>query len=309
MNKNRVLAVLLVLLLVAIGAFALLHGHTVDVLNTKGTIGNQERSLILFALALSLLVVIPVFTMLFAFAWKYREGNTKAKYRPDWDHNAFIEGTWWLIPSVLIIILSVVTWNSSHQLDPYKPLNGKNPLTIQVVALDWKWLFIYPKQNIATVNFVQIPEKTPVNFLITADAPMNSFWIPQLGGQIYAMPGMSTQLHLNANSIGDFHGSSANISGEGFAGMTFTARSSTQGDFNQWVSAAKQSSAKLNLAAYNQLAEPSQNNRPTFYAASEPNLYDMIITKYMEPMQGVNDPNSDQPGHITTAASLKEQLQ
>ena len=132
---------------------------------------------------LSLIVVIPVYIMLFLFAWKYREGNTKAKYSPDWDHSALLETIWWTVPLLLITILSVVTWNSSHDLDPFRPLNSSvKPVKIQVVALQWKWLFIYPEQNIASVNYVEFPVNTPVDFEITADAPMNSFWIPQVGG-------------------------------------------------------------------------------------------------------------------------------
>ena len=261
------------------------HRHTIAVLDPKGPIGLQERHLIIITLLLSSIVVIPVFGLLFAFTWKYREGNTNARYSPNLDHNSVAETIWWLVPSVLILILGVIIWNSSHQLDPYRPLNSNvKPLTIQVVALDWKWLFIYPQQHIATVNFIQFPRQTPINFEITADAPMNSFWIPQLGGQIYAMPGMSTQLHLLANVDGDFHGSSANISGEGFAGMAFTAKSSSSDAFKQWVTTVKQSPGSLNQTAYDKLAKPSQNNPVTYYALDEASLYDSVILKYMGPM-------------------------
>lgn len=304
MNKNRLFLILLLLCGALLVVFGLLHGHTVSVLDPKGSIGEQERQLIVFALLLSVIVVLPVFIMLFLFAWRYRESNPKkVKYSPDWDHNIFIETVWWLVPSILILILSIVAWNSSHKLDPFKPLAGDKPLTIQVVALDWKWLFIYPEQNIATVNYVQFPVDRPVTFNITADAPMNSFWIPQLGGQIYAMPGMATQLHLKAGSAGSFRGSSANISGRGFAGMTFTAKASSQQDFNNWVKSAKKSPNHLSFKAYNQLAKPSLNNPASYYASTTPKLYDIIIMKYMGPIQGISD-ISDSPGHITSAASL-----
>src|SRR5580700_9838221 len=197
MNKKfRVTALIVVILGFLSVAGWYLHHTNIPVLEPKGPVGLQERNLLFFGAALSLVVVIPVFTMLFFITWKYREGNTKAKYSPDFDHSRIAETIWWLIPAVLITILSVVGWNSSHTLDPYRPLSSKTPqMTIQVVALDWKWLFIYPQQHIATVNMVQFPKNTPINFEITSDSVMNSFWIPQLGGQIYSMPGMSTQLH------------------------------------------------------------------------------------------------------------------
>ena len=261
-----------------------LHGTTIAVLDPKGPVALQERNLIMLAGILSLIVVIPVFALTFGFAWRYREGNTKAKYSPELDHSRVAETIWWLIPSALILTLSIVAWNSSHQLDPFKPLASSTPpITIQVVALDWKWLFIYPQQHIATVNFFQFPKQTPVNFEVTSDAPMNSFWIPQLGGQIYAMPGMSTQLHLMASENGSFNGSSANISGSGFAGMTFTATSSSQVDFNRWVDSVRRSPSSLTAAAYSKLAQPSTSNAVAYYAADDAGLYDSVINKYMLP--------------------------
>jgi cytochrome o ubiquinol oxidase subunit 2 len=280
------------LALLAMG-FVLLAGwylrHTsIPVLEPRGPIAQKERQLIIITLLLSLIVVVPVFSLLGIFAWKYREGNASAKYSPELDHSRIAETIWWLVPSALILAIAVITWNSSHQLDPFKPLSSSTqPITIQVVALDWKWLFIYPKQNIATVNLVQFPRQTPVNFEITADAPMNSFWIPQLAGQIYAMPGMSTQLHLMANTNGSFHGSSANISGQGFAGMAFTAKASSPDDFRRWVSSVRRSPSRLSQDAYAKLAAPSQNNPVAYYASSEAGLYDSVITKYMGPMTNI----------------------
>jgi cytochrome o ubiquinol oxidase subunit 2 len=293
MNRKYKFAFFILLILgVVLVAVRYLHGSNVAVLNPKGPIALQERNLIVFAALLSLIVVIPVFTLTAVFAWRYREGNTKAKYSPDLDHNRVAETIWWLIPSALILILSIVAWNSSHQLDPYKPLASTTPaLTIQVVSLDWKWLFIYPEQHIATVNFFEIPKQTPVNFEITSDAPMNSFWIPQLGGQIYAMPGMSTQLHLMASVDGSFNGSSANISGAGFSGMTFVAKASSQADFDRWVRSAQRSPQTLNQGTYNSLAQPSENNPIASYTADDSGLYDTIINKYMLPagqMSGMN---------------------
>lgn len=181
--------------------------------------------------------------------------------------------------------MGILVWKSSHELDPFKPLeSNRKPVRVQVVALQWKWLFIYPEQNIATVNFLQFPEQTPINFEITADAPMNSFWIPELGGQIYAMPGMKTKLHLIANEEGNFRGSSANLSGRGFAGMTFIAKASSQLEFEDWVESIRESSNFLNLREYNRLAEPSENNPVASYVLQKKDLYDWIVKKYMVPM-------------------------
>lgn len=297
MGKLRIgfgIVVIAALVLLALQYF---HGHSVAVLNPKGPIAAQQRSLIITATLVMLVIVVPVFILTFAFAWKYRAGNTKARYTPDWDRNPILEGSWWAIPTVIIIVLAIIAWHSSHTLDPYKPIEASSAtMTIQVVALDWKWLFIYPQQNIATVNYVRMPVNTPVDFEITSDAPMNSFWIPQLGGQIYAMPGMSAHLNLMASSLGSFRGSSANISGTGFAGMDFTATSTSKADFEQWASGAQRSSTQLSLAKYNQLARPSQNNPAATYGAPAPGLYDTVMNKYMMPsMPGMDMSNMSMP--------------
>jgi cytochrome o ubiquinol oxidase subunit 2 len=281
-NKRKLTLLILLALGVLSAALLYLVTHHIAVLKPAGTIGEKERNLILFSLLLSVVVVLPVFTMLFIFAWKYREGNVGAKYDPKFDGSRKLETAWWLIPGVIIFILSVVTWNSSHDLDPFKPLNSSvRPINIQVIAMQWKWLFIYPEQNIASVNFVQFPVNTPVNFEITSDAPMNSFWIPDLGGQIYAMSGMSTQLHLIANKGGDYPGRSANISGAGFSGMNFTARASDRFDFDEWAISTKISQNHLNLDSYNLLSRPSKDNPRAYYALDDSSLYDTVVSKYM----------------------------
>ncbi len=282
-----------------------LNKQNIAVLNPKGPIALKEFHLIVFSLLLSLLVVLPVFTLLIVFAWKYREGNTKSKYSPELDHNKILETIWWVIPSFLIIILGIVAWNSSHELDPFKPLDSSiKPITIQVVALNWKWLFIYPKQNIATVNYFLIPNKTPVNFEVTSDAPMNSFWIPQLGGQIYAMPGMSTQLHLSADGDGSYRGLSANISGNGFAGMTFTARSTSTSDFNIWLQNVKNSPKQLSLDEYNKLSQPSSNNPSAYYSSTQSDLYNNIVYKYLAPNSA--SANSDGGGRTQILPNIQK---
>jgi cytochrome o ubiquinol oxidase subunit 2 len=213
--------------------------------------------------------------------------GTKAVYAPDSKQRILLQLAWWVVPAVVIFSLAFLTLKSTHALDPYKPIaTDTRPLTIQVIALQWKWLFIYPEHNIATVNFIQFPASTPVNFELTADAPMNSFWIPQLGGQIYAMTGMSTKLHLIADKVGDFDGSSAEISGRGFSGMRFTARASSPEDFDLWVREIKEYGKELNRLQYEKLARPSENTPPGYFAPVEDGLYNRIVNKFMPTENG-----------------------
>lgn len=292
MNKKAKITIVSVLVLAVIALVAgYLRSHSIDVLQPRGVVGQKERQLMIIAGWLAAGVILPVFALTIFIVWKYRESNisTKKKYTPDWDHNSLIETIWWAIPCVIILVLAVITWRSSHELDPFKPLASHNKtVNIQVVALDWKWLFIYPDQHIASVNYVQFPTETPVHFEITSDTVMNSFWIPSLGGQIYAMPGMNTALNLMAAKPGNFNGSSANISGKGFAGMTFTARASSLNDFNSWVEKMKKMPNKLDETNYAKLASPSENMPPTYYSAVTSDLYDGIVMKYMMPGMDVN---------------------
>lgn len=261
---------------------SLAHGHTMALLSPAGTIAAQQRSLITFAAILGLVVIIPVFTLTFFIVWRFRDGNVNAKYRPNWDGDKRLELIWWGIPCAIILVLAVVAWQSSHSLDPKRALQSSTkPMTIQVVALNWKWLFIYPEENIATVNYVQFPEDTPIHFEITSDGPMNSFWIPQLGGQIYAMAGMQTTLNLMADNPGNYAGSSANLSGEGFAGMRFTAVSSTNSDFRKWVQSVWESPDRLTISEYQKLAQPSKNVPVKLYGARDTDVYGTVIEKYM----------------------------
>src|SRR5216683_453229 len=205
----------------------LLDGKNIQVLNPQGFIAFQERNLFVVVIFLMLLVVIPVFVLAIYVGMKYREDNKKATYAPDWDHSPKLQFFLWAFPTFIIILLCIINWRSAHQLDPHNALaSTKKPLIVQVVALRWRWLFIYPDLGVASMNSLVIPEKTPVNFELTAsDTPMNSFWIPQLGGQIYAMSGMATQTHLIADGTGVYRGSNAEINGAGFSDMTFTAQS------------------------------------------------------------------------------------
>jgi len=255
--------------------------HNAQVFNTAGTIASKEKSLILFSLFLSLFVLVPVYAMLILFSIKYRADNKSSKYSPNFSSSKIVESIWWLIPSVLIFILSIVTWKSSHELDPYKNIiSNKKPINIQVVALDWKWLFIYPEEGIATVNTIYIPKDRPINFNLTADAPMNSLWIPQLSGQIYAMPGMNTKLSIMSDKNGVYSGRSANISGKGFAGMLFDVNVVDQSKYDNWIENTKLSTKVLNNTSYNQLAEPTENVKPFSYSYVSPDLYKNILDKY-----------------------------
>jgi cytochrome o ubiquinol oxidase subunit 2 len=283
-GKYKLLIAILVFGGILFTAVMLLKGVDMAVLSPKGVIADKERNLIIIATLLCMIVVIPVFVMLFWFAWKYRASNTKARYEPNWDRNRLLESIWWGVPCLIIIALGTITWKATHELDPYKSLDSNvAPIKVQVVALEWKWLFIYPDQHIATVNYLQLPVNTPINFQITADAPMNSFWIPSLGGQVYAMSGMSTQLHLMASETGDYKGSSANISGEGFSGMNFAVKATSRTDFDNWVKAAQVSPNVLGATEYDTLAKKSKDNPPIAYILTKADLYDTIVMKYMAP--------------------------
>lgn len=267
----------------------LLSGCKLVVMDPQGTIAAQEKRLLIIAVLIMLLVVLPVILLIFLFAWWYRAGNTKAAYSPNWSHSTLLEVVWWSIPCIIIVVLGVITWMSSHSLDPYKPLliDNKKPITIEVIALQWKWLFIYPEQNIATINYIQIPIHTPIRFLITAEGPMNSFQIPQLAGQIYAMTGMQTKLYLAADRVGNYRGISANFSGDGFSDMKFIVRASTQEQFDQWMKTVKQSPHMLSRTTYQQLITPSENNPIQYFSSADKTIFQMALMKSMMPEKDI----------------------
>jgi cytochrome o ubiquinol oxidase subunit 2 len=257
------------------------QGVSMPVIDTRGDIAEAQKNTLYFSVLIMLIVIIPVFILLFFISWRYRENNKKAAYKPNWSSNKKLEAIWWGIPIAIIGILSVVVWQTSHSLDPYKELvSDKKPVQIQVVALQYKWLFIYPDESVASIGEFAMPVDTPVTFTITSDAPMNSFWIPQLGGQVYAMSAMSTKLHLNATEVGDYRGSSANISGEGHASMTFTAKARTDKEYAAWVEKAKKSPLVLSKATYEQIRLPSIEKKVSTYKLTEPGLYDSIVASY-----------------------------
>lgn len=273
-----------------LGAWLLIRSGHYDVLETHGSIASQQKNLLIFTLLLSAVVVVPVFTMLIVFALKYREHppaskKKAARYTPEWASNNALEAVWWGIPILIIGVLAIVTWVTSHSLDPYRRLeSNQRTIEVQVVALQWKWLFIYPELGIASVNQLPVPVNAPVHFTLTADAPMSAFWVPTLGTQIYAMSGMSSQLNLMATTQGDFPGYTTNINGSGYADMKFMVHSRSDAEFNKWVREAKQSSRQLDAAEYARLAEPSVLNEERSYRLAQTDLYDSVILKYMHSM-------------------------
>ncbi len=285
LNPKYAVAAALAGVIALIGAgWLYISSHSVAVFSPKGWVAGRESRLIITATILMATIIIPVFILTAVIAWKYRENAKHPNYQPDWDHNTILEFAWWALPLLIIVILSVMAYNSSHQLDPFRPLAAAGkPIKIQVVALQWRWLFIYPEQHIASINLVKFPAGQPVDFEITSDAPMNSFWIPNLGGQIYAMSGMSTQLHLIADHPGVYDGSSANLSGDGFAGMAFKAEATTPEGFSNWLAEAQASNYSLNSPDYDSLSKPSKDSGQHLFAYADPALFGNIVEKYLTP--------------------------
>ncbi len=283
-----------------VAAFLLigLAGCKMVVMNPSGDVAAQQRDLILLSTALMLVIIVPVIALTLFFAWKYRASNVAATYDPEWHHSTRLELAVWGAPLAIIMVLGTVTWITSHTLDPYRPIArlapnrpvpaGVKPLEVDVVALDWKWLFIYPEQGIATVNELAAPVDRPIAFKITASSVMNSFYIPALAGQIYAMPGMQTQLHAVINKPGDYEGLSANYSGAGFSGMHFKFKGMTPADFDKWVAAAKAAPA-LSRADYLALEHPSENEPVRHYVSADPGLFLDIVNRCAAPGQICKD--------------------
>lgn len=251
-------------------------------LDSKGMVGLAQRDLILICIGLMLIVVIPAIVLTFVFAWRFRAGNTKANYTPDWSHSTKVEIVVWGVPLIIIAVLAVIVWQSTHELDPYKPLDvAGEPLHVDVIATDWKWVFVYPDLGIATVNQLNFPANRPLAFNITSNSTMNTFFIPQLGGQIYAMAGMRTQLHLIANEPGQFRGMSGNYSGHGFSNMKFIATASSNEDFERWVSEVRSAPQALDFEQFKALAAPSKNAPVQHFSSVEPLLFKKVIDQFI----------------------------
>jgi cytochrome o ubiquinol oxidase subunit 2 len=273
-------------------AVVMLAGCDMLVLNPPGDVAAQQGKLVVTSTVLMLLIIVPVIVLTIVVAWRYRAAN-RATYKPNWDHSTQLELVIWAAPLIIIIALGAITWISTHTLDPYRPLDriapGRpvpadvKPLVIEVVALDWKWLFFYPEQNIATVNEIAAPVDRPIQFKITASSVMNSFYIPALAGQIYAMPGMETQLNGVMNKAGDYEGFSANYSGAGFSHMRFHFYGLSDAQFDSWVQKTKTTGKSLTRAAYLQLERPSEREPVRLYANVDEGLYHAILNRCVDP--------------------------
>jgi cytochrome o ubiquinol oxidase subunit 2 len=250
------------------------------VLDPQGPIASAERLLLINSTAIMLVVVVPVIVATLAFAWWYRASNPRAVRSLDVSYEGRIEFITWSIPALIVILLGGVTWIGSHQLDPRAPIpTDTKPLRVDVVALDWKWLFIYPDQGVAAVNQLVVPAATPVQFRLTSATVMNSFFVPQLGSQIYTMAGMTTHLNLLADRPGEYPGISANYSGDGFADMRFAVHAMPAGEFQSWVVQTRGAGPALDAAGYAALAKRSKAVPPATYGAVEPNLFQRIVNE------------------------------
>lgn len=256
-------------------------------LDPKGWVGVEIKWLIIFSFLIMLIVVIPVFIMAVWFPIRYRESNDKSEYKPEWEHSNKIEFFVWLVPCLIILILGVLTYQTSHSLDPRKPLVSEHQtLRIHVIALDWKWLFIYPEDQIATVNELAMPLDVPVEFIITSDSVMNSFFIPQLGGQIYAMAGMENRMHIVGNEVGVYKGYSANYSGFGFSGMKFKAHVLPQAEYEDWKAKVKGATEALTDARYTVLSQKTKDHPIEYFNSVNPLMLNNIVEKYTGEQDG-----------------------
>jgi cytochrome o ubiquinol oxidase subunit II len=283
---------------VALGLFsAALSGCSEGVLNPKGPIAAAERQILFNSLGIMLAIVIPTMVATLAVAFWFRSSNRRARYLPDFEYSGRLELLVWSIPIMTVLLLAGVNWVGSYDLDPPKPIaSTEKPVRVQVVALDWKWLFIYPDQGIASVNQLTIPVGTPVNFALTSSGVMNSFWVPQLGGQIYTMAGMATRHNLQADYPGTYRGRSANYSGSGFADMYFDVDAVPAEKFAQWVDATRNGGPALDAQAYADLAKPSKAVAPFTYRSVAPDLFSRILSAGMRP---------DDATRLTTPASQR----
>ena len=279
----------------ACAAFAslALSGCDMVVMNPQGDVALQQRNLVIIATVLMLLIVVPVITAVAVFAWRYRAGNDSARYDPDWDHSTQLELLIWAAPLLIVICLGAVTWTGTHLLDPYRPIGriarGRpvpaqaKPLEVQVVALDWKWLFIYPEYGFATVNELAAPVDRPIAFRLTSSSVMNAFYVPTLAGMIYAMPSMETKLHAVINRPGDYAGFSANYSGAGFSNMRFRFHGLGDAAFAAWVARNRAGALDLTRARYLALAQPSEKAPVIRFARVAPGLFDAVVNQCVRP--------------------------
>lgn len=282
----------------------ILAGCSGGVLDPVGPVGQGDAEILINATIIMLAIVIPTILLAFWMAWRYRASNTKAEYLPNWSYSGRIEAVVWSIPILTIMFIGGVIWIGSYKLDPFKPLPGKTPpLEVQVVSLDWKWLFIYPQQGVATVNQLVVPAGTPVHFSITSASVFNVFFVPRLGSMIYAMPGMVSQLNLQADRPAVLFGESAHFSGDGFSDMQFQVKSVPADQFAAWVQSAKGGGPALDRAAYGELSKQSQNVPPAVYSAIDPQIFQAVATQKIPPAPGPTPENADHAGREVSTGS------
>ncbi len=273
----------------------MLSGCNLVLLNPAGDVARQQSDLMIASVILMSLIIVPVLIAIGIIAWRYRASNVRADYDADWDHSTKLELVVWAAPLLIIVMLGAMTWIGTHQLDPYRPLTriseghpaaaNTQPLEVEVVSLDWKWLFFYPKYGIATVNELAAPVDMPIHFKLTSTTMMNSFFIPSLAGQIYTMPGMQTVLHAVINKPGSYRGFSSNYSGHGFTDMRFRFLGMSQHDFSQWVAKVRAGGNDLDRQAFDQLNKPSRAVPVHYYAHFDADLYHHILNRCVDPGQ------------------------
>jgi cytochrome o ubiquinol oxidase subunit 2 len=276
------------LLLVLLGS---LGGCGTAVLSPVGPVGAAERTILLDSVAIMLAIVVPTIVATLAFAWWFRAGNRRARYQPTWAYSGKLELLMWSVPALVILFLGGIAWIGSHELDPAKPLKP-SPLQIEVVSLDWKWLFIYPGQQVASINRVVVPAGVPLHFRVTSASVMNVFFVPRLGSEIYSMSGMATQLNLQADEPGLYPGLSANFSGDGFSDMRFDLQAVPARQFDEWVAASRHNGGVLDDAAYRGLLRQSSGIQAYTYGSVQPGLFERIVTLQLPPGEG---PRSGRP--------------
>ncbi len=284
--RSRFHAPLRAIVLIA-SAGLLLSGCVPSIVDPAGPVGAADNSIMIDSLAIMLAIIIPTIIATFAFAWWFRASNTRAVYRPDWEYSGEIEMVVWGIPLLVIVLLGGVAWIGSHDLDPAKPLpSSQKTIEIQGVSLDWKWLFIYPQQGVATLNKLVVPAGVPLHFSLTSASVMNVFFVPNFGSMIYTMNGMATQLYLQSDKTGTFYGRSAHFSGDGFPGMEFNVDVVTPADYAAWVAKAKDTSSALDEERYLELLEQSINDPPQTFKLADVALFSKIVTQKLPPGPG-----------------------
>jgi cytochrome o ubiquinol oxidase subunit 2 len=274
-----------------------------SIFDAVGPVGRDDSRILIDATLIMLAIVVPTILLAFWMAWRYRATNSKAEYLPYWSYSGRIEAIVWSIPILTIMFIGGVIWIGTHKLDPFRPLPATSPpLEVQVVSLDWKWLFIYPQQRIATVNQLVVPAGQPVHFKLTSASVFNTFFVPRLGSMIYTMPGMVSQLHLQADRPATLWGQSAMFSGDGFSDMQFQVRSIAPAEFAAWANGVRSSGQALDLARYTQLARQSHRVPPTAFGNVDPHLFQAIATQKIPPAPGPEPENEAHAGREVTPA-------